>query len=199
MDVFKNLDDYFEPCTNCGDCCHMPGDLLPEQVDILANHLRMNRKELFDRYLVVQLFAPNDTMPPAFLVSAAKVDQKGVRMAQKMVDQEYVDTHHLDCIFRDKAAKGCSVHQIKPFGCAFLICAKTTKANPVLLNKAFFYHRWIDSQDIIFSVYPALEPIHKQLTEVAAKLAQVETEKAKAVEERNRLSVLAFNAVMQQR
>jgi hypothetical protein len=64
------------------------------------------------------------------------------------------------------------------------------------LDRSFFYHQWIGAQDIIFSVYPELENIYKQLVETAAKLSLLEQEKAKTIEERNRLSQLAFAVIM---
>jgi Fe-S-cluster containining protein len=195
MHSFEKFHTYFEECINCGDCCHLPGDLLPEQVDLLANHFGLDRRQFFDKYLVVQLFAPNEFLPPAFLATPVKADRSGNRSPHKMVDQAYMDIKHLECIFRDHASKACSIHDIKPLACAFLICSKCTRSNPVLLDWSFFYHHWIGAQHIIFSVYPELENIHKQLVETASKLSLLEKEKAKATEERNRLSQLALAAI----
>jgi Fe-S-cluster containining protein len=194
--MFENLDSYFAECTNCGDCCHTPGDLLPEQVDILANHFRLDRRQLFDKYMVLQIFAPDPGAPPAFLVSPVKSDRNGKRLPQKIVDRAYLDIKHLDCIFRDQASNSCSVHDVKPFACGFLVCAKATRANPILLNNLFFYHRWIDSLDIIFSVYPGLQLLHKQLTEIALRFSRLEKQKTQAIEERNRVTGLAVRTIM---
>lgn len=196
MNRSEAFEKYFGDCLNCGDCCHLPGDLLPEQIDILANHFKLDRKQLFEKYLIIQIFAPNEGVPPAFLVSPVKADRNGNRVPKKMVDQEYMNIRHLDCIFRDHVSKGCSVHEIKPFACDFLVCAKATRANPVVLDKTFFYHHWLNSVEVVFSVYPELQALYEQLKETALRLSQLESEKAQAIEDRNRISGLMLQTIM---
>lgn len=173
MYIYKDLDKYFEKCLNCGECCKIPGVLLPEQIDILANHFNFSRRQLFDRYLIAELCAPNDSFVPAFVLSPVKVDVHGNRLPNRIFDDEYVKIRHLNCIFRNNEAKVCSIHSIKPFACALLICAKMTKDKSIELNKTHYYYKWINSQDIVFSMFPELVVIYQRLIETISQMPKL--------------------------
>jgi len=193
MQLFDGLGEYFADCANCGDCCHAPGDLLPQQIDVLATHMGLDRVQVFRKYLIVQIFADKERDIPAFLAAPVKVTPDGKRLPHKMVDQNYMNVRHLNCIFRDQVSQNCSIHHIKPFACKFLICSKCTRANPILLNKAFFYHHWIKAQDIIMSVYPEVAEVYQRIVELISNCP--DSERKRIVQERNRLSLIAYQII----
>jgi Fe-S-cluster containining protein len=187
LDIYKDLRKYFDECDNCGECCKIPGVLLPEQIDVLANHFNLDRKELFERYLIAELCAPNEAVPPAFVLSPIKVGPNGDRFPGKIFDNNYVNIRDFYCVFRDNEAGICSIHDIRPFGCALLICSKMTKAKPIELNKTFYFHKWIQTQDIVFSIYPELKVIYEELVKTVSLLPTLEEEKAKILGARNKI------------
>jgi Fe-S-cluster containining protein len=161
---------YVEECTHCGDCCETPGMLLPEQIDVLARHFNMTGKELFDHYLIIQMWAPthgfgrpDDCVAPVFVVSPVRAKRDGNRFPQMIYDLSYSKIHNLHCIFRDMNKNRCSIHEIKPFECTLTACPRMTKDRSIYLGKSFYYHKWKDSQALVFSVYPELRPMYKKL------------------------------------
>ncbi len=38
-----------------------------------------------------------------------------------------------------------------------------TKANQITLDKTFYFHKWKDSQDLIFKMVPELEPVYNEM------------------------------------
>jgi len=39
-----------------------------------------------------------------------------------------------------------------------------------MLNKTYYYHRWLDSQAILFSIFPELAPLYRKLIETVSPL-----------------------------
>jgi Fe-S-cluster containining protein len=163
MSIYKNLDRYFDDCQNCGGCCTVPGMFLPEQIDILAEHFSMSRAELFSRYLIAEMCAPKDSYgapgdftAPVFVLSPVKVGPDGKRSPLRLFNNEYIYSKNTHCIFRETKKHRCSIHRVKPFECAVMLCPAITRDNPVYLGKAYYYHKWKDQQEIIFSVFPEL-------------------------------------------
>jgi len=39
-----------------------------------------------------------------------------------------------------------------------------------MLNKTYYYHRWLDSQAILFSIFPGLAPLYRRLLETVSPL-----------------------------
>lgn len=154
LSIYRDLDRYFKPCTNCGECCRIPGVLLPDQVDPLAEHLGLSRRDLFDRFLVAELYAPDDATTPVFMLSPVKARPDGTRLPQRIFDDGYVRTGYHHCIFRDAALPGCGINAVKPLECAMLLCQKMTGANPFFLDKKYFHQRWLGAQDIVFDMVP---------------------------------------------
>lgn len=166
MDIYNdNLNKYFQPCVNCGECCKIPGVFIPEQIDILAKRFNLSRRQLFDRYLIAELCAPNDSHTPIFVLSPVKADTNGVRLSQKIFDDVYVNIRDSNCIFRDTKLNKCSIHEHKPFACALLLCPKMTRDKSISLEKSFYYNKWKDAQEIIFSMFPGLNSIYEKLNE----------------------------------
>jgi hypothetical protein len=148
----------------------IPGIFLPDQIDLLAGHLSLDREQLFRKYLIAELFTPNVESTPCFVISPVKAAFDGRRLGNLLSDRGYALVRREYCIFRDKAALSCGIHEHKPFGCALLICGKMTKAKPILLNKAYYYHRWLDSQAILFSVFPELGNMYERLLDAVLNL-----------------------------
>jgi len=166
MNIYNdNLNKYFQPCINCGECCKVPGVFIPEQIDILAKHFNLSRRQLFDRCLIAEFCAPNDSCTPVFVLSPVKVDASGNRLPQKMFDTAYINIRDLNCIFRDIKANRCSIHDYKPFACSLLLCPKMTKDKSISLEKSFYYHKWKETQEIVFSMFPGLDSIYAKLNE----------------------------------
>ena len=159
----KNPEQCFEACSNCGECCRIPGIFLPREVDPLGSYLGLDRKELFRRYLIAELFAPNAASPPVFVISPVKTRSSGERCDHFLSDHAYAHDLKQQCIFRDPQARSCTIYGVKPFGCSMLMCGKMTKAGPLLLRKTYYYHQWSRSQHILFSVFPALEEVYQRL------------------------------------
>jgi Fe-S-cluster containining protein len=166
--VYKDPGRYFAACTNCGDCCRIPGIFLPDEIDRLATDLRLDRIQLFRKYLIAELFTPNAGSAPVFVLSPVKAQASGERCESFLSDRAYAHIRHLHCIFREDHA--CSVYDAKPFGCSLLICGKMTKAKPLLLNKTYYYHQWAGSQEILFSLFPGLENAYQGLLDVLRDL-----------------------------
>jgi len=170
MSIYKNLDRYFDDCQNCGGCCTVPGMFLPEQIDVLAAHLGISGSELFSRYLIAEMCAPRDCytasqdfVAPIFVLSPVKVDSAGKRLPDRLFNNEYIYRNNHHCIFRDMQKHRCSIHKFKPFECAVMLCPVMTRDNPVYLGKTYYYHKWKDQQELIFSLIPELKPAHMKL------------------------------------
>jgi Fe-S-cluster containining protein len=168
--IYQNLEQYFGPCENCGDCCAIPGIFLPHEIDLLGNHLQLDRENLFRTYLIAELFTPHAESVPAFVISPVKTISHGGRDEMFLSDGRYARVRDAACIFRNSAARSCGIHEHKPFGCTLLICGRMTKARPLMLNKTYYYHRWLDSQAILFSIFPGLAPLYQRLIETVSPL-----------------------------
>jgi Fe-S-cluster containining protein len=184
--MFKNPERYFGSCDNCGDCCRIPGIFLPPEVDLLGNHLGMDREELFRRFLIAELFTPTVKSSPAFVISPVK-QAGGKRYADLLSDHGYVRALRQTCIFRDGGTRSCGVHGVKPFGCTLLICGKMTKARPIMLNKTYYYHRWAGAQDILFSIFPKLERVYRNLLEAVGNLPDDDAGRRAALKKGNEI------------
>lgn len=168
--IYQDLEQYFGPCENCGACCAIPGIFLPHEIDLLGNHLHLDRENLFRTFLIAELFTPNVESAPAFVISPVKTIPNGARNEKFLSDGPYAKIRNTACIFRNSAAHSCSIHDHKPFGCSLLICGKMTKARPLILNKTYYYHRWFDSQAILFSIFPELALLYRKLLETVFPL-----------------------------
>ncbi len=156
-----------DPCSNCGDCCKIPGLFLPNQIVPISKHLGINTEELVKKYLIFELCSSNpDLIPPVFVPSPVKISSEGERFPGLLMDDEYINTRHFYCIFRDGISMICKIHPFKPFGCALLTCEKMTRANSLFLNKQYYYHKWKDHQNIIFEIFPDLKSVHEELVSV---------------------------------
>jgi Fe-S-cluster containining protein len=163
MYIYKDLDQYFNPCTNCGECCKIPGQFLPSQIVTLAEHLKMDIDQLFNRYLIAELCAPDDTTSPVFVLSPVKVDEGGNRFPVRFMDMDYTTILDKYCIFRDNERGTCVINKVKPFACGLLLCPKMTLDKSLSLDKSYYFHKWKDRQDIIFSIFPELRDISERL------------------------------------
>jgi Fe-S-cluster containining protein len=168
--VYRNLEQYFGACENCGTCCTIPGIFLPHEIDLLADHLKLDRAGLFRTYLIAELFTPDVESAPAFVISPVKKMPSGSRYAEFLSRGKYAAIRDAPCIFRNTAARSCGIYLHKPFGCSLLICGRMTKARPLMLNKTYYYHRWLDSQAILFSVFPGLGPLYRKLLDTVSPL-----------------------------
>ena len=168
--MHQNLERYFGACDNCGTCCAISGIFLPHELDPVADRLRLDRAELFRTYLIAELFAPDVKSVPAFVISPVKKKPDGSRHEKLLSDNKYAQMRDAACIFRDRAARSCGIHSHKPFGCTLLICGRMTKARPLVLNKTYYYHRWVDSQAALFSVFPGLAPLYRKLLDTVSPL-----------------------------
>lgn len=174
-------------CTHCGDCCRVPGTLLPEQVDLLSAYLHVSRRELFDRYLIAELCTPAVELPPVFMLAPVKAEEDGRRSAHRLLDLDYRMTAHLACIFRAPARRRCTIHRVKPFGCRTMICSRMTGSQPIAFDKSFYYPRWRGRQDLIFSILPELAPVAARIARTVAGLEQAPGMRREVLAERDRL------------
>ncbi len=187
MYIYKNLEKYFQECDNCGDCCKVPGVFIPEQIDELAKYLKLDHGQLLKKYLIVELCSPSDNVAPVFAISPVKADSNGNRLPNLFFDTDYVNIRHLYCIFRDNETKSCKIHQLKPFGCALLICEKMTYANSIELNKTYYHHKWKESQNLLFEIFPKLEPVYKELVSTVSFIPKLEKKREMIFNKRNQL------------
>ena len=166
--IYKNLDNYFNDCERCGQCCKLPGIFLPEQVEALREQLDLGMETLFRRYLIAELFTPGCDLPPVFMLSPVKVDEAGKRLPKLFADGEYHRIRHRHCIFWHGAKAACRIYGNKPFGCSVLLCAKMTDSDPLLLRKSYYYQKWLDYQEILFRIFPHMEACMEELRPIAA-------------------------------
>jgi len=185
LNIYDDLEGYFEKCDHCGECCKIPGVFLPEQIDALAIHLHLDHSELFRHYLIVELCSPSDNLAPVFVVSPVKANN-GLRLPNLFFDNAYVNIRHLPCIFRNNETKSCIIQKLKPFACRLLICEKMTRANSISLNKTYYYHKWRDSQ-ILFLIFPELKSIYNELVSTISFLPRYEEKRTKIINKRNQL------------
>jgi len=171
------MQNCLEKCTHCGECCKIPGILLPGQIDVLGGQLGLVRKELFDRYLIAQLCAasdsyasPDDCLAPVFVVTPVRVGKNGNRLPQRIHDIAYGQARHLHCIFRDRVNNRCSIYQIRPLECAVTLCSHMTGDKPLFLERRFYYNKWKDNQEIVFSALPELRPLYEKLERSVAAM-----------------------------
>jgi hypothetical protein len=111
-------------------------------------------------------------------------------------DGHYTEVRDEACIFRRRAARSCSIHAHKPFGCSLLICGRMTKAKPLMLNKTYYYHRWLDSQTILFSIFPELAPLYRKLIETVSPLPMPGTSRIAALTEGNAIIGIEMSEMM---
>jgi Fe-S-cluster containining protein len=194
--VYKNPEQYFEACNNCGECCRIPGIFLPREVDPLGSYLRLDRRELFRRYLIAELFTPNVTSPPVFVISPVKTRSSSKRCDHFLSDHAYARDLQQQCIFRDPRARACTIHSVKPFSCSMLICRKMTKAGPLLLNKTYYYHQWAPSQDILFSIFPELEEVYRRLLAAVMELSSDNAERIEALMRGNEIIRVEITGIL---
>lgn len=171
MYIYKNLERYFNPCINCGECCKIPGVFLPEQISTISAHMKIDTEELFKKFLIAEICSLNDTMTPVFVLSPVKVDEKGERYPLHFMDTNYINVRDKFCIFRDNQNKMCTIHENKPFACALLICEKMTADKSLSLEKSFYFHKWKNQQDIIYSVFPELKDVCDRLEHSVKSIA----------------------------
>lgn len=150
----------------------MPGIFLPHEIDLLGAHLQLDRESLFRTYLIAELFTPHVESIPAFVISPVRTVPSGDRDERLLSDGDYSRGAGNACVFRRRAARTCSIYEYKPFGCSLLICGRMTKAKPLLLNKTYYYHRWLDSQAILFSIFPELAPLYRKLLDTVSPLPE---------------------------
>jgi Fe-S-cluster containining protein len=183
--VYNNIERYFNACDHCGECCTLPGIFLPDQIDLLANHLNIDREELFRKYLIAELFTPHVESVPCFVISPVKAAASGLRENNLLSDSNYAHIRDAPCVFRDKDSRSCRVHEHKPFGCTLLICSKMTMARPIVLNKTYYYHRWLGSQNILFSIFPELGTLYERLLDALSNLPKEGNERKAAFRKGN--------------
>lgn len=180
MYIYKEtIGDYFRPCSNCGDCCKIPGLFLPQQVEGLAEHFGISARELFDRHLIAELGHAGDNKPVVLVLSPVKMDRAGTRLPHRIIDAEYSSIRDHYCIFYDTRERKCTIHAMKPFDCDTMLCAKMTGSKPFSLDKGYFYHQWVQRQDLVHSMFPGLGRLHASLIEGAHRVQE-------AIELRNR-------------
>jgi hypothetical protein len=179
--------NHLEPCTRCGNCCSIPGIFLPEQIAPLAAHFNLRPRELFEHYLIVQMraladtfFCPSNCAPPVFVLSPVKVDMAEKRLPQRMADRVYDQKRLLYCTFFDQKSNACVIQKLKPFECCLTACSKMTKAQSLYLEASFYYHKWKDCQELIFSILPELRPLYKKLEKSSQRMRE-------SFERRNRI------------
>lgn len=161
--------------------------LLPDQIAALGAHLNLDRGQLFRKYLIAELFTPNVESAPAFILSPVKADAEGARHADFLSDRNYARLSHQYCIFRDQDALSCRVHSKKPFGCNLLICGKMTGAKPLMLNKTYYYHKWLPTQGILFDLFPSLEGLYRILLDTVSCLPDDREEREAALHRGNEI------------
>ena len=176
-----------EPCIECGDCCRIPGMFLPGQIKELARHLSMEPEELFSTYLIAYLWAPADRLKtpsecvtPVFVLAPVKADLSGKRLPQKMYETSYDAYPNNYCIFRDRLRGRCTIDGKKPFECTIRACPRRTRDGAIFLGKSFYYHKWKDSRELLFSICEELKPVYKKLEKCTQKIR-------KSLEQRNQI------------
>lgn len=92
-------------CINCGFCCHRrPCILLPEELDKIAEFLKMDKKSIIKKFFCV------DEKGGIFFVKPAGINQ--MHLLGKYLEAE--DTFNEGkCIFLDENNR-CKIHEVKP-------------------------------------------------------------------------------------
>lgn len=179
--IYQNPEQYFGACKNCGACCRIPGIFLPREIDLLGKHLQLDRESLFRTYLIAELFTPHVESLPVFLISPVKSATDGGRDDKFLSDERYATVRETPCIFRNSTARSCGIHTHKPFACSLLICGRMTRARPLMLNKTYYYHQWLESQSILFSIFPELAVLYRKLLETISPLPAPGKSRTKAL------------------
>jgi Fe-S-cluster containining protein len=170
---------YIVQCANCGECCRTPGLFLPEQMEAFAAHFGIGLREVFDRYLIAQLWmpsdifrSPSDCVTPVLVLAPVKADGAGKRAPQRCCDQSYMQMGDLHCIFRDNEGKKCTIYSVRPFECSLSACSYMTKDSPMSLGRRYYYHKWKDWQDPVLSIFPEIRPLYEKLEQSAREMRE---------------------------
>jgi Fe-S-cluster containining protein len=103
-----------QECCRSGVCCwRRPGHLDPADVPRIAAYLGLSEKELFNRYLIVDILHDDLCLLPK------RSHQEGGRMIG------WRETFSLEspCVFLDvENGNACKVHPVKPKGCSEFKC-----------------------------------------------------------------------------
>jgi len=131
-DVRRHLAEHPRPaveqgkdeCCRSGACCHWsPPQLTPEDVRRLAAHFGLQSRDFVARYctLAEPGYEPEN--------EGAGLARYGDRTGVVLDDEETWSGE--PCILFDREAWGCSVHEIKPYGCASWGCWTGQRATPI--------------------------------------------------------------------
>jgi Fe-S-cluster containining protein len=106
----SNLRSHFKrticACQGCKELCHrIPGCLIPGDIGLIADHLKITSEQVIDNYLLAS--------PGAIVAS------KGVvfRIPTIVPDR---DKTGKCCFLNDN--QECTIHPVAPFGCAYFDC-----------------------------------------------------------------------------
>jgi len=163
----------FKECTQCGECCEGPCELIPSNIPDLLNHFNMNLSEFFKKYLIVASIGPDECADETLMMFPVKCDENGKRINKYFTDEEYLETPG-KCIFLNN--NKCSIHSVKPFGGAFGKCYKMTESFAIRLPVSGYFAYWYNNQHIFEELFPGykliadkLKPIYKKMNDVHRK------------------------------
>jgi Fe-S-cluster containining protein len=137
-------------CEKCVSACRRdPGRLIPADVKKIAAFLKLDEKELQERYLV-RIPAKDQTRNIHFL-APAKIKAARFLAAPGTVVPDYYDKEKGRCVFLSPEGS-CLIHEVKPFECAaYMGCRHTFLGRPYIEKdvETFFVARWRKAQNII--------------------------------------------------
>ena len=104
-------------CLKCSYCCwQRPGSLDISDVENIAKFLKINAGELFKNYLVVDRIGGETE----YCLLPRRKSQEDIVGKFVPTDRTFdIDT---PCVFLDEDKKLCSIHEVKPQGCARMEC-----------------------------------------------------------------------------
>lgn len=96
-------------CKGCKSACKVkPGWMLPGEAEIIADHLGIPLKELFDRFLLVDYYLSGKEGHKYLLSPALKNKNTGTMTPSNPMGV---------CIFFDEITEHCQIHKVAPYEC----------------------------------------------------------------------------------
>lgn len=65
-----------------------------------------------------------------------------------------------------------------------------------MLNKTYYYHQWLESQSILFSIFPELDPLYRKLLEAVSPLPMPGKNRTTALQKGNSVISVEISEMM---
>ncbi len=169
----------FNPCQQCGECCKIPCDLIPSDLPPLLKKFNMSLPDFLKKYLIALIIASPKYADEVLMMVPARVDSLGNRTKKFIADNECLETKG-KCIFLER--NKCSIHELKPFGGRFLLCAKITGSVSIQLSKNQYFAYWVHNQHLFESIFPGFAKIFDELNAIFQKKNEIFAKQGKTPE-----------------